>query len=175
MTIAMQPIYTQTVTGSTVGVVTFNSIPQTFTDLQVVISARTNRSNFGADNITMQCNGDASSLYSSTFLYGNGGSVAAGRTSAQGSFRDFILVNGGTATTNAFGTAQVYVPNYVGANFKSFVAEGVSEDNITTGLQWPAAGLYRSTNAITSLSFAPQNTNYFIAGSTFSIYGITKG
>ena len=41
MTIAMQPIYTQTI-GATAGGIVFNNIPQTFTDLKVVVSTRTN-------------------------------------------------------------------------------------------------------------------------------------
>ena len=42
MTIAMQPIYTQTVGAGGTTVISFNNIPQTFTDIQMVISARTN-------------------------------------------------------------------------------------------------------------------------------------
>lgn len=175
MTIAMQPIYTQTVGSGGVGIVSFNNIPQTFTDLVIQMSVRTTRNNYPADNLLAQINNDGSSLYSSSFVYGNGSTVSSGRTSGQTSLRDAILINGDTATANTFGTAQITIPNYTSSNFKSVIVDGVSEDNSSTGLPWLAAGLYRSTNPITAILFSPQNSPLIKQYSTFTIYGITKG
>jgi hypothetical protein len=62
MTIAMQPIYTQTVGSGGATSITFNSIPQTFTDLKLSISIR------GADSALtepwIRFNGDSVSIFS---------------------------------------------------------------------------------------------------------------
>jgi hypothetical protein len=50
----------------------------------------------------------------------------------------------------------------------------VSENNATAAFQRIIAGLNNSTAAITSINFFPSSGN-FVAGSTISLYGITKG
>ena len=70
------PIATQTTSGST-GAVTFSSIPQTYTDLVVVI----NTSLSGLCNSLLQFNGDTGSNYSGTVIGGSGSAPITGRGS----------------------------------------------------------------------------------------------
>lgn len=170
----MQPIYTQTVGSGGVASITFNSIPQTFTDLMIAISARESAATPYAGT-SVRLNNDASALYSITLLDGYG-AVASSRTTSADSLFPVPHIPGGTATANTFGNAQIYLPNYTSSNFKSLILDAVSENNSSAGFAFQtglSAGLYRSTSAITAFRCIASST--FAQNSTFTLYGITKG
>jgi hypothetical protein len=174
VTIAIQPIYTQTI-GTTAGGVTFNNIPQVFTDLKLVISSRHNNAGT-TDGSIVRFNADSGTNYSDTILYGTGTNVYSVRYTGL-TYIFYISSNGNTATTNTFSNWELYLPNYTSSNFKQVLIDGVSENNSTTNdaqRQELHAGLWRSTAAVTSLSVGGYGGNpqqY----STFTLYGITKG
>ena len=170
----MQPIYTQTVGAGGASSITFNSIPQTFTDLKLVISARTNRALVNDEALTY-INNSSASIYSSTKLEGNGSSASSTRTGAFGVFINWADIPGASATSNTFGSLEMYFPNYTSANFKSVILDTILENNATYGLTSLYAGLWASTAAITTLSFQPRVGPNFVQYSTFTLYGITKG
>ena len=167
MTIAMQPIYTQTVGAGGALTVTFNNIPQTFTDLKIVASMR----DTGAGpHIILGFNGSGANL-SNTLLLGDGGATySQRRTDGIFTFTDA----GSAATANTFASLDMYLPNYTSSNFKSFTLESVTENNGTGAYQSLYAGLRSNTAAITSMSFTA-GTTAFAQYSTFTLYGITKG
>ena len=174
MTIAMQPIYTQVI-GATAGGIVFNNIPQSFTDLKVVVSTRTNAAGTIDGNI-VRFNGDTGSNYSTTIIYGTGTAIYSYRNSSA-TYIDYIAVVGNTATANTFSNWEVYIPNYTSANFKAVNIDGAGENNSSTNDQQRQAliaGLWRSTAAITSLSVGGYSGNP-MQHSTFTLYGITKG
>jgi hypothetical protein len=172
MTIAMQPIYTQTASGS-VSVIYFNNIPQTFTDLQIVISTRTTAA-VTATDIFSQFNNDGGNNYSGTRLYAQGSAASSDRQSTTNVMR-FGDTVGTSATANTFSSASITIPNYISANFKQVIVDAVSESNTATGYySYLNAMLWRSTAAITTLWVGALSGN-FVAGSTFTLYGITKG
>ena len=174
MTIAMQPIYTQTVGSGGVLNITFNNIPQTFTDLKIVASVRTARSAGATDDLGIWFNGGAVSLFSIRALQGSG-SAASSFGNASQTIISNTVVDGNTATVNTFGSFEVYIPNYTGANFKSVIIDSVQEDNATAAFSRMIAGLFSSSNAITSMSFQSSNGFNMLQHSTFTLYGITKG
>ena len=145
--------------------VTFSSIPATYEDLCVLISARTNRA-FEVDGISVNFNG-SSANFSSRYLEGYGTSAysATGTTFAG-------TASGNTATSNTFGNSLLYIPNYTSANYKSFSADGVGENNGTFGLLNLVAGLWSNTAAITSITVLPTTGTSFNQYSTFYLYGI---
>ena len=170
----MQPIYTQTVSGSSTNLITFNNIPQTFTDLVVKASVRVSQTGNLYFDPKFYFNNDTSTLYSQTQLYGTGSAAASGRDSAQATMQ--LYVNTNSATANTFSNSEIYIPNYTGSNFKSCFSDSVTESNAaTTVLQFLEAYLYRSTSPITRLDFTATGALYFMANSTFTLYGITKG
>jgi hypothetical protein len=173
MTIAMQPIYTQTVGAGNAGSITFNNIPQTFTDLYIAISNRENTVT-GPTFVAqwLRFNGDTGSNYSNTRIYGNGSSATSTRDSSQ-TLAFWGSAPTGSATANTFGNVGIYIPNYTGSNFKSGISDAVAENNATYAEQTLVAFLWRSTAAITSVSLLPQIV--FSQHSTFTLYGITKG
>jgi len=167
MSVFLQPIYTQTVGAGGAATVTFNSIPQTFTDLKVVASMR----DTGAGpHIVLAFNGSGAN-FSNTLLLGDGTSTySQRRTDAI-----FTFTNNGSGTTaNTFASLDMYLPNYTSANFKSFTLESVVENNASGAYLSLYAGLRSNTAAVTSISFTA-GTTAFAQYSTFTLYGITKG
>jgi hypothetical protein len=156
--------------GSFQASVEFTSIPGTFTDLVVLLSART-ESNDGVSwfDIATEFNGSSSNL-SDRVLYGTGSGVA----SIVDSTKIIIRVSSNLATSNTFGNASLYIPNYTASTNKSVSIDSVTENNSTAALQTITAGLWANTASITSIKFTPTSGN-LSAGCLFSLYGITKG
>jgi len=160
----MTLIASNTVGSGGVSSVTFSSIPATYTDLVVKVSARNTTA-------TLDCyinfNGSSSNL-SRKVLYGNGSSA----TSGSGSDGYVIWLSQSSDTANTFGNAEIYIPNYTSSNYKSFSADSVSENNGTTAYQFLDAGLWSSSSAITS--FTLYSGSNFAQYSTFYLYGINN-
>ena len=155
--------------GTAAASIEFTSIPQTYTDLVVLFSARTNRANH-QDFILIRPNSLTSGL-SARRLFGNG--------SSSFSFTDTVAYGGNatgdTATSNTFGNSMCYIPNYTGSTAKSFSLDGAAENNATDTGIGITASLSTTTAAITSLLFLPEVGTTILAGSTASLYGILKG
>jgi hypothetical protein len=146
--------------------ITFSSIPQGYTDLKVVVSARTTRTSNSQDWVKISFNGVTTNLSERT-LYGDG--------STTGSYTDTLVYGGTTsdaATANTFGSTEFYIPNYAGNTNKSISVDGVSENNATLVTTTLTAGLWSSTAAITSITLAPYTGPNFVANTTATLYGI---
>ena len=172
MTIAMQPIYTQTVGSGGAASITFNSIPQTFTDLKLVISGRSSAS---SPSVYFLLNMDGGSNYSNTTLRGNGSTVSSIRLSGSTFIRFDSAGDGSDATASTFTNIELYLPNYTSSNSKSFVVDSVAESNTATFnyANVLGAGLWRNTAAVSSVYIVFDGT--LQQYSTFTLYGITKG
>ena len=153
--------------GTAAAQIEFTSIPQDGTDLYITVSARTNAGN-DLDTLLVKFNG-VTTNQTSRMLRGTGSAVSSSSLTEI----SFAVV-GNTATSNTFGNAAFYVPNYSGATNKSVSMDIVIEQNTTTAYQQLFAALWSSTAAITSFTVAGQGTN-LLTGSTVSLYKITKG
>lgn len=148
-----------TTLGSAVSTVTFSSIPSTYTDLVIVFNA----AGTVYVNSVIRFNGDTSTNYSSTRLYGNGTSASSARFNTE----TFAYI--GDLTTSIC-TTIVQVQNYANTTtFKSFL----TRSSAAAGGLDANAGIYRKTPiaAITSIDLIASGTT-FIIGSTFTLYGI---
>jgi hypothetical protein len=154
--------------GSTTASITFASIPQTFTDLLIVFSGRSDRSN-AFDNIRIMPNGLATNV-SSRILFGSG-SGASGFSEAYVS--GYTAAN--SATSNTFGNSSIYIPNYAGSTAKSFSIDSVGENNATSSAQAITAGLWNVTTAITSIVLDQGDGSNWLQYTSATLYGITKG
>lgn len=149
---------------------TFSSIPSTYTDLCLKISARSLYS--GVDNnFTIQFNSSGGTAYSQRVLYGTGSAAGSFSRTAQ-PYVDPGYLNGNTSTSNTFGNAEIYIPNYAGSNNKSLSSDSVTENNATAADMALGAGLWANTAAITSITIADYNSNNFVQYSTATLYGI---
>lgn len=150
--------------------VTFSSIPATYSDLVLSISARSNVSS-NQDTINLRFNGNTGSIYSNVRVFGSG-STSGSNTNAN---LDRMLApysNGNTATSNSFGSIEVYIPSYLVSQNKPLSAFGVSETDSATAYMAITAGLFSSTTAISSMTIAPENGTSWLSGSSFYLYGI---
>jgi len=162
----MQPIYTQIASGSASSMV-FNNIPNYYTDLQIKISARFSGS-FTYSDLIFAFDSSAS-IYSSTM---------SGNYIQRQANNSYILAGnatGSTATASTFSNIEIYIPNYSSANFKSVIVDSVAESNVSTSSCYYNSGLYRSTSPISIFSIGTAGGGNIVAGSTISLYGITKG
>jgi hypothetical protein len=146
--------------------VTFANIPQTgYTDLKIVMSARTNKSAVN-ENVFLSFNGSTAN-FSARWMFGDGSGVGNSTTARIAGFG-----NGNTATANTFGSSSFYIPNYTSSTNKSYSSDAVLETNATTAYAGLIAGLWSNTAAITSITLTPETGPNFLANSTFSLYGI---
>lgn len=152
--------------------VTFSSIPSTYTDLVLRVSARTDTGN-DFDNLLLTFNGTGGTVYSYTDLRGDG----AAATSARGSNAantQIGFADGSTATANTFSSHEIYIPSYTASQSKPLSAIGMQENNNATAYMRAYANLFRDNTAISSITINKNSgagTN-FVSGSSFYLYGV---
>jgi hypothetical protein len=147
--------------GSNASSITFNSIPQTYTDLVIVATVQ---GTTGGNGTCVQFNGDTSSgLYSYTLIDGSGSSATSARQTGANNIQSGLIDN-----VN-WGTQVFQVMSYANTTtYKTILGRG----NDTLQLR-ATVGLWRNSNAITSITvLAGPNAYNFITGSTFTLYGI---
>jgi hypothetical protein len=166
-------ISSNTVGSGGAATITFSSIPQTYTDLVVKASVRTDRA-LENDEISVRLNGNTSSIYSYRSLAGNGSSASNSTETNTTRFRNLNNIPGATATSNTFGNTEFYIPNYASASFKSISFNSSGENNATSSYIDMAAGLFGSTSAVTSIEMFPRIGPNFVQYSTFYLYGISN-
>jgi hypothetical protein len=160
------------IASSTVGAggaasIDFSSIPATYTDLIVKVSARNDTASI--QNLNMKFNGSTSSL-SMKYLDGAGSGTPTSGSATVGN----IGGNFGTgATANTFSNTEVYIPNYAGSNYKSYSADAVTETNATTAYMDLCAGLWSNTAAINQVTVFSQSGN-LVQYSTAYLYGVNN-
>lgn len=174
MTIAMQPIYTQTVGSGGATNVTFNNIPSNYTDLKIVISARERDAISAFQYVFMSFNGGTTGFSDTILLSDNSSSIVSVRNSyGAGNIVMNGYITSGTSTANTFGSIETYIPNYTAGTFKQFMTNSITENNSASAILSLQSQLWRNTGLINSISFSTYTA--FAQHSTFTLYGITKG
>jgi hypothetical protein len=163
----MQLIETKTL-GTAAASIEFTSIPQDFTDLVLLVSARSSRSAI-VDNMNIQFN-NVTTAYTARRLYGTGASAVSGTETSI-----FFDAPAATSTASTFGNALIYIPNYTGSTNKSVSLDHVTEQNATTSYQTIMAGLWSNTAAITSIKLLSLTSSNYVADTVASLYGVLKG
>jgi hypothetical protein len=146
--------------------IAFSSIPQGYTDLKVVVSAR---ATITSGALGIYFNG-VTSGYSWRRLIGDGSSAFSDGSASYGNLRA-IGTNPSSYTANTFASAEIYIPNYAGSTNKSVSVDSLNENNATAAEASFLAGLWSSTAAITSVTLIPNSDN-FAQYSTATLYGI---
>jgi hypothetical protein len=149
----------------------FTSIPDTYTDLVFLVSARTNNDPDGLTYglVDLSVNGSTANLSNRRLMANGSGALS------QSSPNGLILISGSGNTANTFSNTSVYITNYAGSTAKSISIDTVSENNATTTWSAIYATLWNQTSAITSIGFTATSSGNLVVGSTISLYGITKG
>lgn len=146
--------------------ITFSSIPSTYTDLVIKMSARKANNDY---DIELKFNGNSTG-YSGVYLESNGTAASSGIYSS------LTQAWSGNASTNnqsasTFGNSEIYIPNYLSSNNKSFSVDAVNENNGTTAYANLLGWLWSNTSAITSIELNA-NGSTFVSNSTFYLYGV---
>jgi hypothetical protein len=157
-----EPIATQTL-ASAAASITFSSIAATYTDLRVVIVDTTAVSSNGG----FYFNGDTTALYSVTRISGDGASPYSTRSTGDSRF---VLGYAATTSTTIPTMVTLDLFSYAGSTFKTGLCTFNADKNGSGGLDY-VVGLYRSTSAITSVTFITPSGNLSI-GTTATLYGI---
>lgn len=145
----------------------FTGIPQTGTDLVVMMSARSGST---SNVVYLQFNNDTTETnYTYRYVLGNGASAS----SFTANNSPAAVYTPSSATASTFANTQIYVPNYTGSTAKSASIDGVTENNATTALQEIRATVWTGTAAVTSLKLI--GAGNFVQYSQASLYTITKG
>jgi len=172
MALTYTPIATVKVGSGGAANIEFTSIPATYTDLVLKLSARTDRTST-TNNCFIQFNNNTSTVYFNRNLQGDGSSATS---SSDASVAEAYIgaVVGNTATASTFGNLEIYIPNYASSTNKSFSSNQVNENNATAAVSNLVAGLWANTAAITSLKINAVSFN-FLQHSSATLYGISKG
>ena len=159
------------VLSSSAATVTFSSIPATYTDLVVRISARTDRATTST-GIRLTFNGSSAANYSYTYVLGNGSAASSSFTS-NNTLATFGSVAAATSTANTFSSHELYIPSYNASQNKPFSSSNAFENNTTAAEVSAYANLWSNTSAISSITFTQAGSGTsFVTGSSFYLYGI---
>lgn len=170
MASTMTALQTITVTSGGAATVVFNSIPQTYTDLVIKMSARTAYAGI-YDIMNVQING-SSTVLATKQVYGTGTAVASDETVVANGYAWMGYPQANSATANVFSNQEITIPNYASSNYKSISYDAVDENNATASMMYFGAALWSSTKPITSIAFGSANAANWLQYSTFTLYGV---
>ena len=142
---------------STATSIVFSGIPQTYTDLIVVIDGTV------GNNISVRFNSDSGANYSMTRIQGNGSTATSART---------------TNSTSIIGSysagKQVSIWHF--QNYSNSVTNKtiLNRGSGATDQVEAYVGLWRNTAAVTNIEFITASGNYS-SGTTLTLYGIGSG
>lgn len=167
----MTLVSTVTVGAGGAGTMSFSNIPQSGTDLLLLVSARSTN-NLAGLTYYARLNGSAANAYVHRSLIGNGTNPSS--DTATNTYIYMGNINQAGNTANTFNSTALYISNYTSSNQKSMSLDTVTENNATQAFQHIHALLWQNTAAITSIDVSEFN-NSFAQGTTASLYIITKG
>jgi hypothetical protein len=163
----LKKIQTVTVGSGGASSIDFTSIPQTYTDLKLVVSLRTN--NAGTEAVMIEFNGSSANL-SGRRLTGDGGSAGSDTLT---NIR--FAIDTAANTASVFSNGEFYIPNYTSTTTnKSVSVDGVNETNGSNAVQSLVAGLWSNTAAITSIKLLGNSSGNFVQYSTATLYGVAN-
>jgi hypothetical protein len=171
MATTYQLIQTYQLTTTTASV-TFSSIPQTYQDLIVRFTARTNTADTNV-NMNTIFNGATTTLYSGIQQSYYSSAPNYNLASGQASINQAPWAAGANITTSSFAGTELYISNYTSTTWQKQVYGLAGIVSTGTGLGWAidSSNLWRGTSAISSITLTPYSGS-LLSGSNFYLYGI---
>lgn len=154
--------------------VTFDNIPQNYDELLIYVVVRgagsvTNNDNFGSFSGQLGTDHVQYARFS-----GNGSTASYDQFLTGGSGFRVCQMPGASSTSNHFAAAQIRVPNYTSTSAKVFWTQGGYAVSGQTSYIDQTSGMYSAASAITSVRFDAGSGTGYAAGSSFTIYGISR-
>lgn len=163
-----EPIETKTL-GTATNNVTFSSIPQTYTDLVLVVNGRKDTA-VSTDAFFCRLNGDGTSSYSWTEVNGDGSSATTSKITND-SYCRLAVIPGNSAGSTTFGVSIVNFQNYSNTTtYKSILSRG----SVADGQVMASVSSWQKTEAITSFTLYTAGLGNWAVGSIFTLYGIAN-
>ena len=167
-----------TTLSSAASTITFSSIPSTYTHLQVRFIGKSVTTNGTYDALLMRFNSDTATNYSQHAIIGNGTSAVVDVNNGVG----YIIVDpiaSSGAIANNFGVGIIDILDYTNTNkFKTIKNTSGFDNNATGGTNFQygykteSSGNWRSTSAISTITFNTGSASNFAQYSQFALYGI---
>ena len=150
--------------------VTFLNIPQYYTDLKLVISARTARTSDYVDDLDVVFNNDTGANYTTVTVQNNQGSTQSLRnTGVTAAIRNTI--NSNTATSNNMSNTEMYITNYTSNTTKIVQIDTTAGDATGHVYAGFVASFWYGTAPITQIKITGDQAS-IMQNSTFYLYGI---
>lgn len=162
-----------TLISSNTSTLTFSSIPSIYKHLQIRFTARSANAETIA-NWLMRMNGDTGGNYAMHWLRGNGSDVSSGNLYA--GYTSIQIQNartGSAATANAFAAGIIDIADYSNSSKNKVTKTLSGSAGSSINAIWLQSGLWLDTSAITSLTLFVAGGDNFVAGSRFSLYGVS--
>jgi hypothetical protein len=172
MALTYYAIATVTVPATPAATIDFTSIPQTYTDLQILLSGRSNR--VGDNDFPVISFNGSSTGFDASYFY----ATASFGSAFQSTTQSYAYINSSTFAANTFSNTMFYIPRYTDTTIpKSFLIESVVENtSIDTNkfVLMTSGGKTSTTAAISSirLQCIVSGTNSFVQYTTATLYGI---
>jgi len=162
-------ISTQTVS-SLVSSVTFSSIPQTYTHLQLRILAKTSRG-AGPDILCVRYNGDTGNNYADHLIYGDGSTVSPDKDTSYPQ-QNIHRVAADDVNASIFSPFVIDIFDYTNTNkFKTLRSLGGYDANGSGRIAF-GSGLWQSTSAISSITLFSAYAESWKPNTQFALYGL---
>ena len=176
---SFESIATATGTGSN-STLTLSSIPQTYKHLQIRYISRDTSAITNPAGIWIDLNNDTAANYTQHYLIGNGSSASAAGNSAAstgGSPQLSRATACGGMSANIFAAGIIDIHDYSSTTKNKTIRaiSGVDANAEVAGYRPTprlASGQWRSTNAITSITFSTAFGTAITEKSHFALYGI---
>jgi len=163
-------IEAQTLVSDTASV-SFTSIPQTYTDLQLLVSSRIDRTGI-AVNMGLRFNSNSTGYLNLQAYADFTTSTASALYSSSLDQFGYWYTAGNGATASTFTNQSVYISDYASSKYKTISIDSASENNAIDASLLFMSGLWSNTSAITTITLTNYQGSNLKANSTFYLYGI---
>jgi hypothetical protein len=159
-----------TTLGSSTADITFSSIPNTYTHLQIRFIAKSTNSATAADNLAFRFNSDTAGNYTRHYLDGSGSSVTAGANT--GVSQVYATCAQTSSAPSAFGVGVLDILDYTNTNKYTTARVLSGQDSNGSGGVDFTSGLWLNTNAISTITLTGGSSAIFQQHSQVALYGI---
>lgn len=167
----MTLIQTVNVGSGGVASIDFSTIPSTYNDLLLIVSAR---SDSGTTTRVLSATLNSSySSYTDRLLSSTGSSATTTANIASYGSIYGGAIPAATSTSNIFSNTSFYFPNYLENSHKLIFVEVAQENNSTSSQTAYISSKWSNTSAITSILLTTSGN--FVQNTVASLYGILKG
>lgn len=154
--------------------ITFSSIPSTYKHLQIRFTAKASVTD-ADERLQMRINNSSSSVYMSHYLQGNGSTVTSGSgTTSHNIMQRLAWIPGQFYEGNQQFASGIIDILDTSSNSKNKTVRTFSghRPSSYTPYVMLSSGLFADTTTVSSLQFNLFNSNNFVTGTRFSLYGI---